>query len=112
MLPAMGPTIELVLYGARPGVDQAEMIAAVEETNALLHEFPGYLQRELAFSSESGLWMDLVHWEDRDSALAAAARFGAHPVAQRLMDAIDFKRMSMHHLDTRLVDHAPVLVCR
>jgi hypothetical protein len=112
MLPGRGPTIELVLYAAKPGIGQEEMIAAVEATYMILREFPGYLQRELAYSAESGMWLDLVHWEDRESALAAAARFGSHPVAQRLMEAIDFKRMTMHHLDSQLVDRAPLLLVR
>src|SRR4051812_3272522 len=77
-----GPTIELVMYAARPGVTDAEMIAAVEATNALLQEFPGYRSREFAYSAEAGLWLDLVHWADRESALAAASTFGSHPVAQ------------------------------
>lgn len=107
-----GPTIELVLYAARPGVSEAELLEAVEASNAVLRDCPGYLRRELGHSTETGLWMDLVHWADRESALAAAAAFGAHPDAQRLLDAIDFQRLSMHHFDSRLVDEALTLIFR
>jgi hypothetical protein len=107
-----GPTIELVLYAARPGVSDSEMIAAVEETSALLQEFPGYLERELAYSAEAKLWVDIVHWADRDSALAAAGSFGSHPAAQRLMATIDFTRLTLHHFDSKLIDRALLLAGR
>lgn len=107
-----GPTIELVLYAARPGVAEEELLAAVETSNAVLRGCPGYLRRELGHSTEAGLWLDLVHWADRESALAAAAAFGAHPDAQRLLESIDFRRLTMHHFDSRLVDEALTLIVR
>ena len=50
-----------------------------------------------------------MHWADRDSALAAAGYFGSHPLAQRLMATIDFKRMTLHHFDSLVVDRALML---
>lgn len=107
-----GPTIELVLYAARPGNTEEALLEAVEASNRVLRDSPGYLSREPGHSTETGLWMDLVHWADRASALAAAAAFGAHPDAQRLLEAIDFQRLTMHHFDSRLVDEALTLVFR
>lgn len=101
---AASPTIELVIFSTKPGVDERAFLAAVEQTNEVLQRFPGYLHREVAYTSDTGQWVDIVHWADRESAMAAAAAFGDLPEVRSFVGAIDFERVTMFHLESRVTN--------
>ncbi len=97
-------TLEVVMYSAKPGVSRDEMRRAVESSAAVLQSFPGYVSRELAYSAETGQWVDIVRWRDRASALAAVAAFGLQPRVAALDDVIDLGRIRFMHLESIFLD--------
>lgn len=91
------PTIELVQFRLRAGVDERTFLAAVADTQAAITRLPGFLSREL-LRGDDGLWVDLVHWRSKAEALAAAEAFGAMPEVAAFASMIDEKEMTMLHL--------------
>ena len=53
------PTIELVQFRLKAGVDARTFLATVADTQAAITRLPGFLSREL-LRGDDGLWVDLV----------------------------------------------------
>ena len=92
------PTIELVQFRLKAGVDEQMFLAAVADTQAAIMRLPGFLSREL-LRGDDGLWVDLVHWRSKAEALAAAEAFGTMPEVAAFASMIDESEMTMLHLD-------------
>ena len=90
------PAVEIVTFRLNKGVSAEQFLAAAKPTFDLLTTFDGYIDRELCVS-EDGLWIDIVHWRDIESAHRAAEQFMAEPVAQAFGSLIDESTMAMHH---------------
>ena len=92
------PTIELVQFRLKSGVDEEAFLAAVADTQKAITRLPGFLSREL-LRSDDGLWVDLVHWRSEADALAAAEAFGTMPEVATFAGMIDATQMTMMHLE-------------
>lgn len=95
------PTIELVQFRLKAGVDEQTFLAAVGDTQAAITRLPGFLSREL-LKGDDGLWVDLVHWRSKAEALAAAEAFGMMPEVAAFASLIDEQEMTMLHLGQAL----------
>lgn len=90
------PTIELVQFRLQSGVDEEAFLAAVNDMQAVITRLPGFLSREL-LRGDDGLWVDLVHWQSKVDALAAAEAFGTMPELAAFASMIDETHMTMLH---------------
>ena len=92
-----GPTIELVQFRLKPGMNVAAFLAAAEETQAVITQLPGYLRREL-LQDDTGLWIDLVHWRISFAA-PVDETFSTVPAFAPFAMMIDEAQMTMLHLN-------------
>jgi heme-degrading monooxygenase HmoA len=100
------PTLELVQFRLKPGVSEAAFLEAVFQTQAAIARLPGFLRREV-LKNDEGLWVDVVHWQSKAEALAAAEAFAAMPEVAVFAGMIDETQMTMLHLDqTHAFGHA------
>lgn len=91
------PTIELVQFRLKAGVDEAAFLEAAADTQRAITRLPGFLGREL-LRDDDGIWVDIVHWRSKAEALAAAETFGGLPEAAAFASMIDETQMTMLHL--------------
>ncbi|MDX2139050.1 MAG: hypothetical protein SF123_13255 [Chloroflexota bacterium] len=92
----MSVSVEIVLFRLNAGVSPEQFLAAAKPTFDLLPRFDGYINRELSMS-EDGWWVDVVHWRDMESALAASERIMADADGQAFGSLIDVTTIVMHH---------------
>ena len=89
---------EVVTFRLKPGVDEADFLRAADDVMPDLQSMSGYIDREL-LKGEQGEWIDIVHWESMDHALAAAQAIMSAPNAGPFMAMIDETNTTMHHLE-------------
>ncbi|MET3519125.1 MULTISPECIES: hypothetical protein [Mesorhizobium] len=96
----MAETLEIVTFRLKPGTE-----AGFVDGNGLLSDWlarqPGFLSRCLARQDDGG-WVDLVRWQSREQALAAAGRIMAEIGDCQAMRAIDPASVDMKHLAVAL----------
>ena len=97
--------IECVLFRLRPGVTEAEFLAAVPATEAFLRACPGFVRRRLGRAAD-GEWHDHVEWTGMDEALAAARAFMAEPSVRPFNAAIDPAASRMRHFTVQAATDA------
>ena len=88
---------ELVLFKLKPGIDQEAVQAAATQMMPWLRQQPGFLRRELS-ASDTGQWVDIVHWTDLGSAQQAATVVMSAPEAHTFMTLLDEEQITMVHL--------------
>jgi hypothetical protein len=91
----MSETLEIVSFRLKPGTE-AGFLAGNDLISAWLAGQPGFLSRCLARRDDGG-WIDLVRWQSREQALAAAARIMADIGDCEAMQAIDPASVDMGH---------------
>jgi len=75
--------VEWAPFMIKPGVDEAELIAASEALqNEFLSQQSGFIRREL-LRGNNGHWVDLAVWESRDAADQAVKNAAESPVCFR-----------------------------
>jgi hypothetical protein len=96
--PADGPigAVEVVLYRAKPGVADQQVIEASEALQADLDGFAGYIRRRLMKTTD-GLWVDTVDWRSLAEAEAAAAAIMERPSAGQFMALVEESTIQMLH---------------
>jgi len=79
-VPRDGVVVEWAPFRTRADVDEATLLEASEvlQRDFLEHQ-PGFLRRELLRGADGG-WVDLVFWQDEQSAAAAMSSAGTSPV--------------------------------
>lgn len=90
--------IELVLFTLKDGYAPKQFLEAANASMADLRTMPGFLSREL-MKNEQGQWVDLIHWNSLEKALAAAAVFPQMESAQPFMEMIEHAQTRMMHLE-------------
>lgn len=93
------PVLEIVHFRLRAGAETAAFLHAAEGTGALLRRCPGFVRRML--TEDRGHWADLVEWQDRTAALAAAEAVMQAPEFAAFMAMIDPASVSMEHQGIR-----------
>jgi heme-degrading monooxygenase HmoA len=67
----MAQAIEMVRFTVKPGEEEALVAERSGMLEALTAEYPGLVSARLARADET-TWLDLIVWESRERALAAA----------------------------------------
>jgi hypothetical protein len=91
------PTLEVVLFRAKDGVGDEQIVEAADGLQRDLEGMPGYLRRRL-YKGEDGRWIDFVDWADLAQALAAVEAIGERPSAHRFMALVDMDSIEMLHV--------------
>jgi hypothetical protein len=100
--------VEVVLYRARAGVADQQVVEASDALQSDLEGLPGYLRRRLMKSAD-GQWVDAVDWRSLAEAEAAAAVIMARPSAARFMGLVEESTIQMlHPLPVRVYGPPPV----
>lgn len=88
---------EIVKWKAKPGVSEAEMIAAVEGIQMDLETLPGFIGQTL-YLDDAGFWADLYFWETRAQAVASNDLMAPFASFQSLMGLIEPDSLSIEFL--------------
>lgn len=91
----MTETLKIVGFQLKPGTEQG-FVAANNLVNDRLARQPGFLNRCLARHDDDH-WVDVVRWQSREQALAAAGRILAEIGDCEAMQAIDPASVDLHH---------------
>ena len=91
-------TYEVVLMKFKADAVEDVILQALESSTGFLRTCPGFVSRHVLRSAEEGVWLDQVVWEDTDSALQAAAKFGEAPEVAEFVSLLDTNDMRMMHL--------------
>jgi hypothetical protein len=94
----MSQAIEIVLFSGKPGVSADQMMAAARRADVRISAFPGFVSRSFGHT-EGGRYVDIVHWADKGSALAASETVMACPVCAEFFALIDEGQMQMQHFE-------------
>ena len=91
--------VETAQFNTKSGVSDTELLAASQQAHdGYLSKCKGFVSREL-LKAEDGTWVDLVHFETREDAQAAAKHFPGHPATRAFEDAIDPATATMSHFE-------------
>ncbi|MTI86934.1 MAG: hypothetical protein FH748_03080 [Balneolaceae bacterium] len=90
-------TIELVLFKALADNTEEEVRSSLESLNPILSSYKGFVSRKIALS-DSGQWMDLVHWESLEDAKHASDDIMKKEEALKAFSVIDQDTMQFLHL--------------
>jgi hypothetical protein len=94
-------TIELVTFRLNAGVETEAFLAAAQAGSQWIRAQPGFRFRSL--SEENGLWTDMVYWETRAAAEAAAAAFPTVAEVAPFAGMIDMGTAQIAHSSVRLM---------
>ena len=97
----MSQAIELVIFQAREGVSEERLQAASMGINVVLQAMPGFVSREFG-RDENEHYVDIVHWEDMDSAKQAAQKVMSIPTCLEYFDLIEQSQMSFWHFHRQM----------
>lgn len=87
---------EVVLFKAKRDVNFTQMQTVAKQLDAVLAKLDGFIERELAYDGQ-GQWIDIVHWRDRDAAIAASRTVLTIPACQPFFALIDEDTINMTH---------------
>ncbi|MCE7986584.1 MAG: hypothetical protein DYG89_35880 [Caldilinea sp. CFX5] len=98
---AQQPILEVVLFRAKAGVSDEQVLQGSAQIQPWLAGAAGYLKREVS-KNEDGQWVDIVHWRSLDEAQQAAEQLMAEPTAAAFMSMIDPESITMLHVQQHL----------
>jgi len=90
-------TVEVVVFKLNDGVSREQFLSDAAITQTKIEEFDGYLDRQL-LEGDDGQWTDIVWWESKESAFAAAEMIMQDESCMPFMQAINPETMQMMHL--------------
>ena len=93
-------TIELVTFKTKGGIPRLKAQKALESLNDCVKNYEGFIGRKLSFN-ESGEWLDLVYWTNREAADKASEQIMNNPAAQEAFSIINEATMKMYHYDVQ-----------
>lgn len=93
----MALAIEMVRFTVKPGEEEAFVAERPEMLEALSAECPGMVSADLAKTDDTN-WLDLIVWESREEALAAAEKISQIPACAKWVSHMD-QVLVMEHAD-------------
>jgi hypothetical protein len=90
-------TLELVVFTLRDGVGRDQFLPTVEPVSAWIGEQPGFISRELSYDSHADRWIEVVWWETREAAEAAAELALTSETCAPMFAAIEMDDLLMAH---------------
>ena len=94
------PTVEVVLFRAKAGISDEQVLHGSAQIQQWLESAAGYLKREVS-KGDDGQWVDIVHWRTLTEAQQAAQQLMADPAAADLISFIDPESVTMLHVAQR-----------
>lgn len=94
----MKKTMEVVLFKGLDGVSSEQMWREAQAVSPRLERFAGFISHSFGVG-EDGRFVDVVHWQDRASALSAAEQVLSCPQCQGFFALIDPSSVQMMHFD-------------
>ena len=67
-----GHVVEIAIFKLKDGVAREQLLSTVDAVSEWAKRQPGFLSRNLTYSSDDDSWIDVVWWESLDAAHAAA----------------------------------------
>ena len=95
------PILEVVLFRAKAGVSDDQVLQGSAQIQPWLAGAAGYLKREVS-KGEDGQWVDLVHWRSLAEAQQAAEQLMAEPTAAAFMSMIEPESITMLHVQQQV----------
>lgn len=95
------PILEVVLFRAKAGVADEQVLQGSAQIQPWLEHADGYLSRQLS-KSEDGQWVDLIHWRTLAEAHQAAEQLMAEPTAAAFMSMIEPESITMLHVQQQV----------
>ena len=89
-------TLEIVTFKIKPGISEKEAQAKLLALDACVSTFDGFIDRQLSQNGD-GVWIDIVRWTDKASALKAAEKVMNLPEALDSYSVIDEPTIQMNH---------------
>jgi predicted enzyme related to lactoylglutathione lyase len=93
--------LEVVLFRAKAGVSDEEVLQGSAQIQPWLAGAAGYLKREVS-KGEDGQWVDIVHWRSLAEAQQAAEQLMAEPTAAEFMRMLDPESITMLHVQQQV----------
>lgn len=90
--------LEHVAFKLIENADRDAFLRAANDAEFFLSKQPGFIKRELYHNEADGTWLDLVWWEGRDHAQAAAQVFPAADECKAFLAFIPKDGLAMAHL--------------
>ena len=89
--------VEHCQFKLSPNTQREVFMASVAESNEYLESCEGFIHRSLCFDEANNQWIDIVHWENAESAHKAAEAFLAAPKAANFLACIAEDSVTMQH---------------
>lgn len=93
--------IEIVEFKLNSGTDEAVALKAAEKVSLFAKDQAGFISRSLTKSSD-GLWIDILEWNDLETAKLAGSKFSEDSRNAEFGSMIDGETVRMLHLDCKL----------
>lgn len=87
--------VEYVEFRSREGVDDSEVLEALQRTQTVLDTLDGFERRLLARNRDT--WVEIVFWRDQHAATAGLAAFKTHPLSAPLFGLIIESSVSIRY---------------
>lgn len=94
-------TLEVVEFRLNSSVSEDAFLSEVHKTNAFVSSLKGFIKRHTA-KNETGLWIDIVEWQDMESAQAAAEMFMTSEAVKNFIGMLDQKTIRMQHFEVQV----------
>ena len=89
--------VEFSQFNLEDGANVEEFLEAIELSQDFIEDQPGFIDREVLRSGDE--WFDIVRWESKEHAEAAAQKFEGAEEVEEFAKMIDEESLVMLHLE-------------
>ncbi|UQA90732.1 hypothetical protein [Streptomyces halobius] len=89
--------LELVVFKLKAGVTPEQLLGAVDAVSEWAGRQPGFVSRDLSYSSKDDKWIDVVWWRSLKDAQSAAHAAETSTECAPMFGLIDHESMLMLH---------------
>jgi heme-degrading monooxygenase HmoA len=89
--------LELVVFRLKEGATREQLLGTVEAVSEWAEAQPGFISRDLCYSSDDDRWIDVVYWRTLDDAVAAATAAESSEACAPMFELIDLESMLFLH---------------
>ena len=90
--------VEIVNFKLNAGVTAADLESTYDGINSFLQSQPGFLYRSLSHNEADKSWIDIVYWENMDTAKAASEALMQDEEGKKMVAMCDMDSVSISHL--------------
>jgi hypothetical protein len=89
--------VEIAIFRAKEGVTREQLLSTVDAVSEWAKRQPGFISRDLTYSSEDDSWIDVIWWEHSEAAHAAAEAAMTSESCAPMFAMIDLEGTQMLH---------------